>query len=101
MLRLHLERLVADNLSADSLSFKQSKTDNVQYSSVYLFNENSLLCRICFRGKQNYFSIPIKYKSLIPSGVEYKIQNSDANYCRIPVESLSEFPNYLELLKKF
>lgn len=94
------ERLVADNLSADSLSFKQSKTDNVQYSSVYLFNENSLLCRICFRGKQNYFSIPIKYKSLIPSGVEYKIQNSDSNYCRIPVESLSEFPNYLELLKK-
>ena len=34
------EILTADNLSADYLFFKQSKTDNIQYSSVYLFNEN-------------------------------------------------------------
>jgi DNA polymerase-3 subunit epsilon len=94
------EMLVADNLSADYLFFKQSKTDNAQYSSAYLFNENSLFCRISFRGKQNYFSVPSKYEELIPSDVEYKIQKSDPNYCRILIASPGELANHLELLKK-
>ena len=94
------EMLVADNLSADYLFFKQSKTGNAQYSSAYLFNENSLFCRISFRGKQTYFSIPSKYEELIPSDVEYKIQKSDPNYCRIPITSPDELVNHLELLKK-
>lgn len=94
------EMLVADNLSADYLFFKQSKTDNAQYSSAYLFNENSLFCRISFRGKQTYFSVPSKYKELIPADVEYKIQKSDPNYCRISIASPGELANHLELLKK-
>lgn len=94
------EMLVADNLSADYLVFKQSKTDNTQYSSIYLFNENSLFCRICFRGKQHYFSVPCKYEEFIPPYVEYKIQKSDPNYCRIPIVSPYELANHLELLKK-
>lgn len=94
------EMLVADNLSADYLFFKQSKTDNAQYSSAYLFNENTLFCRISFRGKQSFFSVSSKYEALIPIGVEYKIQKSDPNYCRISIASPGEFANYLELLKK-
>ena len=94
------EMLVADNLSADYLFFKQSKTDNAQYSSAYLFNENSLFCRISFRGKQTYFSVPSKYEELIPADVEYKIQKSDPNYCRISIASPDELANHLELLKK-
>lgn len=93
------EMLVADNLSADYLFFKQSKTDNAQYSSAYLFNENSLFCRISFRGKQTYFSVSSAYENLIPSDVEYKIQKSDPNYCRIALSTPSEMANYLELLK--
>lgn len=94
------EMLVADNLSADYLFFKQSKTDNAQYSSAYLFNENSLFCRISFRGKQTYFSVSSVYEDLIPSDVEYKIQKSDPNYCRIAISTPSEMANYLELLRK-
>ncbi len=92
--------LEADNLSPDYLLFKQSKTDNAQYSSVYLFNENSLFCRISFRGKQNYFSISSKYEDIIPAEVPYKIQKSDPNYCRIIIDTPDDLANYLELLKK-
>lgn len=92
--------LEADNLSPDYLQFKQSKTNNAQYSSVYLFNENSLFCRISFRGKQNYFSISSEYKDTIPAEVEYKVQKSDPNYCRIIIDTPEDLTNYLELLKQ-
>ena len=94
------ELLEADNLSSEYLFFKQSKTDNAQYSSVYLFNENSLFCRISFRGKQNYFSISTKYEDLISQEVEYKIQKSDPNYCRIIIDSPEDLAKHLDLLKK-
>lgn len=94
------EILTADNLSADYLFFKQSKTDNAQYSSVYLFNENNLFCRISFRGKQTYFSVASKYEELIPAEVEYKIQKSDSNYCRIAITSPADLANHIELLKR-
>lgn len=94
------ELLKKENLSPDYLFFKQSKADNAQYSSAYLFNEGSLFCRICFRGKQNYFAIPVKYEKLIPSAVDYKIQKSDPNYCRIPLTSPESITEHLEFLKE-
>lgn len=92
------EQLLADNLSADYLFFKQ-KMDNSQYSSVYLFNENNLFCRISLRGKQKYFSIPAKYEKLLPANIEYNIPKSDMNYCRIAIDTPEELTNHAELLK--
>lgn len=92
------ESLVAENLSAEYLFFRKSKTSTSQYSSVYLFNENSVFCRISFRGKQNYFSISSKYESIIPNSVEYKKQKSDPNFCRIMIESPDDILTHMDLL---
>lgn len=93
------EQLLADNLSADYLLFKQ-KADSAQYSSVYLFNENNLFCRICFRGKQNYIAVSSKYEKLIPADAVYKTQSSDGGYCRIAISAPGEIKDHMELLRQ-
>ena len=94
------ELLVSDNLSENHLIFKQNKTGNTQYSSICLFSDSNLFCRISFRGKQPYLAIPSTYVELIPTNVEYKVQKSDPNYCRIPIVNPDDLLNYLALLKK-
>ena len=92
------ESLIAENLSSDYLFFRKGKTATSQYSSVYLFNENSVFCRISFRGKQNYFSISSKYETLIPNSVEYSKQKSDPNFIRILIDTPDDIIKYMELL---
>jgi len=92
--------LEKDNLSPDSLYFKKSKSIKAQYSSVYLFNESNLFCRISFRGNRGYFSVSSRCESLIPENVEYQKQNSDSNYIRIWIDSPDAIIKHLDLLER-
>ena len=91
------EILEKENLLSQSILFRVGKQTSL-YSSVYLFNESSILCRICFRGKQHYLSISSSYEDLIPAETSYKIANSDRNYCRIPLKSVNDIELHKELL---
>ena len=63
----HLKKiLLNDNISPDSVYFWQSKAETSQFSSVYAFNENTLLFRISFRGKQPYIALSSRFEKLIP-----------------------------------
>ena len=90
--------LSSDNLAPNSIFFREGNAEKSLYSSVYLFNEGCIFCRICFRGKQHYLSVPSKYVKLIPEGVTYKILSSDPTYCRIALESVDEVSQYNDLL---
>lgn len=59
------ETLAKDNLAPKSIFFREGSAEKSLYSSVYLFNEGCIFCRICFRGKQHYLSISSKYEELI------------------------------------
>ena len=82
--------LAKDNLAPQCIIYRAGNAEKSQYSSVYLFNENCIFCRICFRGKQHYLSVPAKYESRIPDGINYKILTSDPSYCRIPLNSVDD-----------
>ena len=84
------ETLEKDNLSPMSISFRLGNAEKSQYSSVYLFNESCIFCRICFRGKQHYLSIPSAYEAYIPDGITYKILSSDPSYCRVALDSVED-----------
>ena len=92
------ETLVNDNLAAEFLFFREGDAQKSQFSSVYLFSENNLLFRICFRGKQNYVSIPVQYKEWIPDNVEYKIMASDSGFCRLLVNSVQDVVELTDML---
>ena len=92
------ETLAKDNLAPKSIFFREGSAEKSLYSSVYLFNEGCIFCRICFRGKQHYLSIPSKYEELIPEGVTYKILSSDPSYCRIALGSVEEVSQYKTIL---
>lgn len=92
--------LMNDNLSSDSVFFKEGNAVKSQYSSVYLFNEGSIFLRICFRGKQHYFSILSKYKDYIPDGTAFKMIPSDSGYCRILLDSVEDMLKYEKMLCK-
>lgn len=49
------ETLSKDNLSPDSVFFREGDSQKSQFSSIYLFSENNLLCRICFGGSRTIF----------------------------------------------
>lgn len=93
------EQLLADSLSADYLLFKQ-KADNAQYSSIYLFNESNLFCRICFREKQSYIAVSSKYEKIIPADAAHKTQSSDGGYSRIAINAPDEIADHMALLKE-
>lgn len=92
------ETLSKDNLSPDSVFFREGDSQKGQFSSVYLFNENNLLCRICFRGKQHYISVPAQYKDDIPEELEYKILASDSGMCRITIHSVQDVAELTDFL---
>lgn len=92
------DTLVNDNLSADFVFFREGDAQKSQFSSVYLFSENNLLFRICFRGKQHYISIPVQYKEMIPDNAEYKIMASDSGFCRIFVNSVQDVVELTDML---
>ena len=94
------ETLAKDNLSPMSISFRLGNAEKSQYSSVYLFNENCIFCRICFRGKQHYLSIPSTYENHIPDGITYKILSSDPSYCRIALSSVEDVLQIKDVLCK-
>lgn len=94
------EALEKDNLSPDYLQFKQSKTSNAQYSSAYLFNENTLLFRISFRVKAGYLSIPSEYAKIASEKAECVTRKSDPNYSRIAISKPEDIMNYTQLLKQ-
>ena len=95
-----VDTLANDSLTPDCIFFRAGNAENSQYSSVYLFNEGCIFCRICFRGKQHYLSLPSKYEKCIPEGTVYKILSYDPGYCRIPLESVGEVRNYEGLLSE-
>ena len=90
--------LVKDNLSSKSIFFRAGSAEKSQYSSVYLFNEGCIFCRICFRGKQHYLSVPSAYESLIPDGIKFKTLSSDPSYCRISLDSVDDVLLYKDIL---
>jgi len=92
------ETLAKNNLAPKSIFFREGSAEKSLYSSVYLFNEGCIFCRICFRGKQHYLSISSKYEELIPEGVAYKILSSDPSYCRISLGSAEEVSQYEAIL---
>ena len=92
------ETLRKDNLSVNNLFFRGGDSQNSKFSSVYLFSENNLFCRISFREKQNYVSIPVQYEKMIPEGIEYKVLASDPGFCRIIIqtpEDIAPFTGFL------
>lgn len=90
--------LLNDNLGTDFVFFREGDAQKSQFSSVYLFSENNLLFRICFRGKQHYISIPSQYQEMIPDTVEYKIMASDTGFCRIIVNSVQDVIELTDML---
>lgn len=91
--------LEKDNLSSDALYFKQGKSVKAQYSSVYLFNDANLFCRISFRGSHGYFSVSSRFESLFSKELEYQRQASDSNYIRIWMDSPDAIIKHLDLLE--
>lgn len=94
------ETLAKDNLAIKSIFFREGSADKSQYSSVYLLNESCIFCRICFRGKQHYLSVPSRYQELLPAGTVYKILSSDPNYCRISLGSVDDVSQYESVLSE-
>lgn len=92
------ETLSKDNLSPDSVFFREGDSQKSQFSSIYLFSENNLLCRICFRGKQNYISVPAQYKDLIPEEYEYRVLASDPGVCRITLNTTQDVEGLTDVL---
>ncbi len=90
--------LKEDNLNPESVIFREGNSENSQYSSVCFLNEGCILCRICFRGKQQYLSISTKYESLIPDGTEYKTLASDSGFCRITLSSMDDILQFERML---
>ena len=94
----HLKKvLLNDNLSPNNVFFWQSTAETAQFSSVYAFNENNLLTRISFRGKQPYISLSSRFENLVPSDVEIIKRKSDNDYFRIPIESPESIANFIDL----
>lgn len=99
LLKSALEATLAkDNLAPKSIFFRAGNAEKSQYSSVYLLNESCIFCRICFRGKQHYLSVPSKYEDWIPHGTAYKILSSDPSYCRISLSSVEDVRLYETIL---
>lgn len=94
------ETLKKDNLSPKSILFRVGAPQKSQFSSVYLFNEGNLLFRICFRGKQNYISVPTQYKNIIPAEFEYRVPSSESEGCRIAVSAPRDIAKMAEFLCK-
>ena len=92
--------LAKDNLASKNIFFREGTAEKSQYSSVYLFNESCLFCRICFRGKQHYLSVPAKFEPLLLDGTAYTILSSDPNYCRVVLASVDEILQYESILCK-
>jgi len=95
----HLKKiLLNDNISPDSVYFWQSKAETSRFSSVYAFNENTLLFRISFRGKQPYIALSSRFEKLIPDNIEIIKRKSDNEYFRIPITSPESIVEYVDLL---
>jgi len=92
------ETLSKDNLSPDSVFFREGDSQKSQFSSIYLFSENNLLCRVCFRGKQNYISVPAQYKDMIPEEYEYRVLASDPGVCRITLNTTQDVEGLTDVL---
>lgn len=89
-----------DNLAPNSIFFREGHAEKALYSSVYLFNEGSIFCRISFRGKQNYISISTKHKKLILEELKCSFDLSDSGYYRIELNEVDDILKYKSLLCK-
>lgn len=92
--------LEKDNLTEDVLLFRAGNAEKSQYSSICLFNEGVVLCRVSCRGKQYYLSVPAEYQDCIPVEAETKVLASDPAYCRIMISSIEDVALYREVLAK-
>lgn len=109
---------VSNEISAEAVAYKQIeptlietmhntatpanilifKADGAQYSSLYLGNENNLVCRISLRGKKGYVAIPIKYEQMISPNIKTSRLKSDPYYVRLPLTEGALIVAYAPLL---
>lgn len=92
------EYLIGENITRDCILLRRGKTQNTQYSSVCLLNESNLLFRLCFRGRQSYFSISSQHEKKIPDTMQFRKLKSDPNFCRIDIPSADAIVEYSDLM---
>ena len=85
-----------DKLQLKSLkiSLKEGANKSSNYSSVCVLNDSTIVCRICFRKKTFYLSVP----SAFYAGKEFGAQSAENGYFKIPIHSEEEILEYKDIL---
>lgn len=93
------EQLISEGIGPDNFIFVHKGIKGSLYSSVCFYNESNVFCRISFRGKQNYISIPARYAPKASEYAQVSTSKSDENYVKIYLENTKDVCNLAPLFR--